>query len=204
MNVTVLAGAIDRWFLLAAVLVSTGAAAFRVLVAGRAGADTRDALTARVARLGMLAAVVALVAALGRLPLQLIDLRDPDSPLGPQTGALITATLWGSAWIAQLICAALAATAYGLARRGGEVQLQVLHVREGRMIGASEHPFSGVDLLFQDAHLGSEQRHLVVDPRAILPMLNDLALQISGLVGQQCDFLLQTMNWGIEQIDLLP
>ncbi len=35
---------------------------------------------------------------------------------------------------------------FGLARRGGEVQLQVLHVREGRMIGASEHPFSEVDL----------------------------------------------------------
>jgi excinuclease ABC subunit C len=35
---------------------------------------------------------------------------------------------------------------FGLARRGGEVQIQVLHVREGRLIGASEHPFSEVDL----------------------------------------------------------
>jgi excinuclease ABC subunit C len=35
---------------------------------------------------------------------------------------------------------------FGLARRGGEVQLQALHVREGRMIGASDHAFSEVSL----------------------------------------------------------
>ena len=35
---------------------------------------------------------------------------------------------------------------FGLARRGGEVQIQVLHVREGRMIGAAEHAFSEVEL----------------------------------------------------------
>jgi excinuclease ABC subunit C len=35
---------------------------------------------------------------------------------------------------------------FGLARRGGELQLQVLHVREGRMIGAAEHAFSEVEL----------------------------------------------------------
>jgi excinuclease ABC subunit C len=35
---------------------------------------------------------------------------------------------------------------FGLARRGGELQIQVLHVREGRVIGASAHAFSEVDL----------------------------------------------------------
>jgi excinuclease ABC subunit C len=35
---------------------------------------------------------------------------------------------------------------FGLARRGGELQLQVLHVREGRMIGAAEYAFSKVEL----------------------------------------------------------
>jgi excinuclease ABC subunit C len=35
---------------------------------------------------------------------------------------------------------------FGLARQGGEVQVQVLHVREGRLIGASEHAFSEIDL----------------------------------------------------------
>jgi len=118
-TVTALAGTLDRWLLFAAVLVSTGAAAFRILVSGRAGADGRDVLVSRVARLGMLAAAIAFVAALGRLPLQVIELRDPDSPLGPQVTALINATLWGSAWIAQLGCAAAAAVAFGLARRGG-------------------------------------------------------------------------------------
>jgi excinuclease ABC subunit C len=35
---------------------------------------------------------------------------------------------------------------FGLARRGGELQLQVLHVREGRMIGAADYAFSEVEL----------------------------------------------------------
>jgi excinuclease ABC subunit C len=35
---------------------------------------------------------------------------------------------------------------FALARQGGEVQLQALHVREGRLIGASEHAFSEIDL----------------------------------------------------------
>ncbi len=35
---------------------------------------------------------------------------------------------------------------FGLARAGGEVQVQVLHVREGRVMGAEEHAFSDVAL----------------------------------------------------------
>jgi excinuclease ABC subunit C len=35
---------------------------------------------------------------------------------------------------------------FALARRAGEVQLQVLHVREGRVIGAVEHAFSQVEI----------------------------------------------------------
>jgi excinuclease ABC subunit C len=35
---------------------------------------------------------------------------------------------------------------FALARQGGEVQLQALHIREGRLIGASEHAFSEVAL----------------------------------------------------------
>jgi excinuclease ABC subunit C len=35
---------------------------------------------------------------------------------------------------------------FGLARDGGEVELQVLHVREGRVMGAAEYAFSGVQL----------------------------------------------------------
>jgi excinuclease ABC subunit C len=35
---------------------------------------------------------------------------------------------------------------FGLARRGGELELQVLHVREGRLLGASQHAFSAVAL----------------------------------------------------------
>jgi excinuclease ABC subunit C len=39
---------------------------------------------------------------------------------------------------------------FGLARRGGELQIQVLHVREGRVIGASEHEFSGIEIADED------------------------------------------------------
>jgi len=35
---------------------------------------------------------------------------------------------------------------FGLARRAGELQIQVLHVREGRVIGAAEHAFSNVEI----------------------------------------------------------
>ncbi len=35
---------------------------------------------------------------------------------------------------------------FGLARRGGELVIQVLHVREGRVIGASDHAFSRVEI----------------------------------------------------------
>lgn len=118
MTLIALAGVLDRWLLFAAVLVSTGAAAFRVLVAGRARDATRGALAARAAQLGMMAAGVALLAALGRLPLQVLELRDPDSPLGPQVRALVTGTMWGTAWTWQLVLATIAAVAFGLARRG--------------------------------------------------------------------------------------
>jgi excinuclease ABC subunit C len=43
---------------------------------------------------------------------------------------------------------------FALARRAGEVQIQVLHVREGRMTGAAEHVFSHVEIPDEDV-LGS-------------------------------------------------
>jgi excinuclease ABC subunit C len=39
---------------------------------------------------------------------------------------------------------------FGLARRAGEVEIQVLHVREGRVTGASEHSFSNVEIPDED------------------------------------------------------
>ncbi len=39
---------------------------------------------------------------------------------------------------------------FGLARRAGEVQIQVLHVREGRVTGASDHAFSNVEIPDED------------------------------------------------------
>jgi excinuclease ABC subunit C len=39
---------------------------------------------------------------------------------------------------------------FALARRAGEVQIQVLHVREGRVTGASEHAFTNVEIPDED------------------------------------------------------
>ncbi len=42
---------------------------------------------------------------------------------------------------------------FGLARRGGEAVVQVLHVREGRVVGSADYPFS--DVRIDDGHVMS-------------------------------------------------
>jgi len=74
---------------------------------------------------------------------------------------------------------------FGLARRGGEVQIQVLHVREGRVIGAAEHPFSEVEL--EDAEVlasflgqfyaGDAERQLPAEALASTDPADDGALE---------------------------
>jgi putative copper export protein len=117
-----LAGILTRWTLFAAVLVATGAAAFRFLVLARlAGSGAEDfsrRAAERATQLGRRAALVALAACLARFPLQLLDIRDPESALGPQARALALHTFWGEVWFVQLLLAALVGIAYTVARRG--------------------------------------------------------------------------------------
>jgi len=126
-----LAGALDRWILLAGILLVIGAPAFRLAVLGRMtfhpDADADGAPAARrVAGLALAAAALILVAGAGRFVLQALDLRDPDLPLLPQLTALLFATTWGWVWIAQM-CAALAVVlAASLARRGRRLGWAIL------------------------------------------------------------------------------
>jgi excinuclease ABC subunit C len=58
---------------------------------------------------------------------------------------------------------------FALARQGGEVQVQALHVREGRLIGASEHAFSQIDLDSAEV-IGSFLGQLYGDPERSIPV----------------------------------
>jgi putative copper export protein len=117
-----LAGILTRLTLFAAVLVATGAAAFRFLVlarlAGEGAEDFSRRAAERAAQLGRGAALLALAACLARFPVQLLDIRDPESALGPQARALALHTFWGEVWLVQLLLAALVGIAYTVARRG--------------------------------------------------------------------------------------
>ncbi len=120
-------GAAVRWILFAAVLVSTGAAAFRFAVMGRLTPGDTDALAlhqrvmSRAAGLAAVAAAVGLGAALARLPLQFAELGDNTIPMLPQVTALTMHTTWGAAWFYQVAALIAACGAFITARRGGTV-----------------------------------------------------------------------------------
>lgn len=122
MTAPALAGALTRWLLFAGILVQVGAAAFRFLVLPRVRGIGAEALHRRAAEraagLAVAAACLTIVAALARLPLQLLDIRDPLAPLAPQARALILQTMWGKAWFAQLGAAVLSLAGFAFARGG--------------------------------------------------------------------------------------
>jgi excinuclease ABC subunit C len=74
---------------------------------------------------------------------------------------------------------------FGLARRGGEVAVQVLHVRDGRVVGAIDYAFSGVQLddgevmgSFLGQYYGPEELHAVPPELLVpLPVQDDGALE---------------------------
>ena len=152
MTLLAVAGAVTRWVLLAAVLVSTGAAAFRFLIIPRGAPDddARRALERRAAALGRTAVLCALIAVLARLPLQLSEIRDPELPLGPQAQVLVLHTLWGKVWIGQVVLVLATLAAFTLARAGGRaawvmagacsVLLAVTPALSGHAIGSERMP----------------------------------------------------------------
>lgn len=118
-------GIVVRWGLFAAMLVTTGSAAFHFLVlrrlaqGGDESATFGRVLDARSARLGAAGAVVALALAACRLPIQLAQLFDDTLPLLPQIQVLALHTTWGAVWLAQLATALVAAIAFAAARGAG-------------------------------------------------------------------------------------
>jgi excinuclease ABC subunit C len=73
---------------------------------------------------------------------------------------------------------------FALAREGGEVQIQALHVREGRLIGASDHAFSEIDLdsgevmgSFLGQYYGDAERQVPVEVLVSHELADDGALE---------------------------
>ncbi len=117
------AGLAVRWMLLTGILLAVGSAGFRFAVLARFGRGSGNApleadLGRRAALVGLVGAVLALSGAVMRLPLQLREISDPAAAAHAQLHALLTATMWGKAWHAQVGAALLAAVGFALARRG--------------------------------------------------------------------------------------
>ena len=82
---------------------------------------------------------------------------------------------------------------FGLARDGGEVEMQVLHVREGRLIGASDHAFSGVEVEDADVmasflgqyYVGGTERQIPGEILVSLAPQDDGALE--GLLADRAE-----------------
>ena len=125
MTAIAMMGVVIRWAIFAAVLVATGAAAFRFLVLERLRpvGPGEDAVCAtvndRAATLAAFMTGIGIVAAALRLPLQIEALRDETIPLLPQIQALGLHTMWGAVWLYQLLVLIGACIAFILARTNG-------------------------------------------------------------------------------------
>ena len=120
MSATALLGVLVRWILFAAVLGTTGAAAFRFLVLRRVpDGEFRAAAELRAAAMATVLATLGVVAVLARLPLQVLELRDATVPLMPQVQQLGFHTMWGAVWSYQLITLIVAAIGFASAQQGG-------------------------------------------------------------------------------------
>ena len=142
MSATALLGVIVRWLLFAAVLGTTGAAAFRFLVLSRIGdVEFRDAVARRTAAMATVLAVVGLGAAIARLPLQVIDLRDASVPLMPQVQALGFHTMWGAQWSFQVVVLVTCLLALAAAQSGSARAWKIAAV--AAVLAAASPAFAG-------------------------------------------------------------
>jgi excinuclease ABC subunit C len=101
---------------------------------------------------------------------------------------------------------------FGLARRGGELQIQVLHVREGRVIGASEHAFSEVDLddaevlasFLGQYYAGDAERQVPAEVLASAEPADDGALEalLSERAGRRVTVRVPQRGAGLELLEL--
>jgi excinuclease ABC subunit C len=101
---------------------------------------------------------------------------------------------------------------FGLARRGGELQVQVLHVREGRVIGASEHAFSEIDLddaevlasFLGQYYAGDAERQVPAEVLASAEPADDGALEalLSERAGRRVTVRVPQRGAGLELLEL--
>lgn len=117
-----LLGTLVRLAAFAGLLLAIGAVASRELVLTRVSAPTWPGalrrLTSRVATVGMVGAALALVAHVGRLWLQLLEVRLPDLPVSTDLlQTLVWRTTWGKLWLAQGAATLVAWRAFAVARR---------------------------------------------------------------------------------------
>ena len=107
-----------------ALLVVIGALAFALVVMGlfrRTEADRGvvEAMRTRAAGLGVWAAAALLVTAVLRLYTQSLAMHGPGEALDPFfVGAMVIETLWGHAWLIQVVGALVAVAGFALARGG--------------------------------------------------------------------------------------
>jgi putative copper export protein len=95
-------------------VLAIGCAAFTMLARSTIG-DTRNtrALFDRVARIGMYASLALIPVAFARLYMQLDAMRFPGESLTTSFNPLLTTTVWGKAWAAQIAFAGVSAGAFG-------------------------------------------------------------------------------------------
>jgi putative copper resistance protein D len=125
-----LPAAVIRWGTFAALLVTIGAVAFRVLVLGRlarrpapaapasdvSGARLLDDHERWVAAWGLVSAVALVPLAAGRLGIQVAELRDPAEPWTVPASVMLLETTWGVGWWLQVGAALLCAIGFLVVR----------------------------------------------------------------------------------------
>lgn len=115
-----------RWFTFIAVFGIIGGVAFRYAVAGRmsrhgdaAGLAVIEPALSRAAAIIVIAAVLLLVAGIARLYAQSVAMHGPRDALDVGiVASMITMTLWGRAWLLQMLAAVLAGGAAFAIRKG--------------------------------------------------------------------------------------
>lgn len=118
------AAAALRWVTFAAIALVTGSVAFRWFVLPRAVAGTanwpdatRAAAVRRAARLGLVGASALVPAALGRLGLQVAEMREPGESWRALAAVMLGGTTWGVGWVLQVGSAIVTCVALALVAR---------------------------------------------------------------------------------------
>lgn len=103
-------------------ILAIGSAAFTMLARSALGESSRTRpLFDRVARFGMFVSLALIPVALARLYVQLDAMRFPGEALTVSLTPLITTTIWGKAWVAQVAFAVVTAATFGVSVRARSV-----------------------------------------------------------------------------------